>query len=1566
MRKHKGLFAVLLCAALTVSLFAGMAPYAAAEGSFTRAELERIVSESAIAYYLKGPDCQYDSHTLAGLYRMRSAVTRQTLCRSPEDCTPQKRYYTVCSSYPHDVYYSTFGTHPLLQEDMVGTEFPTVATVENRLGLVTGSRTDEELEYPLALISLTSHFCAYGKKVAQIGDTEQYESGWIGHDGMAFFWGDNSFENVTDEQVEMLRQYMRPGDIISVVRGGEDDEDGENSGHTMVFLGDYKGDGVTYIIHSGGSKYNNADSNFEGSEYKSKNNGAIRSGVWTVTGQPSGAYALGFDIVEHYSEQTRNGTIRITPFDELFLRGKTYGPNQRTGDSVIKQFAVMRPIDRLTGWSGAMTDVSDNDAFPKTLTPSAYARAAYPGLEITTLADKTEYNDVQAGGTLTYTVMVENDTDIASMKPRYGENGTDYENLTLTLPLPKNAVYVSTELTDTAAASVPGTASYDAAAHTVTVRGFTSAAGAKYCANVTVEIPAGTRLGTKLELPGGRMTGPETDGYFALSGMTHVVGGAHPAGFDTITSASVTPTAARGKMGAANDVYAAAGYRLELPDTKTLLNSVLTYTFQGLESSRRMQSRILDPEEITDPDALRLRKMLVPNYWGGHKLYTVNAAGVKTNRNRMLDFNEDYLQPGDILVYAYTGTVAESSGRGIVTSTPTAERVYVYLGNSDYAFCDDDGVFQVLHAPLQTFGYSNAKAAGVMTNFDRNGNTPATKPRVEWSAVLTQAFRYSYFLCLRPSLAYETLPTMTPSASVACTVENGGATAGYASFAEAAAAANANPGSILTLHEDTALAANETLAGGTLDLGGHTLTTGSCTLTLGAAQTLRSGTVTGSVSCAGPAAIRDAEIFASGTALLAADDAHVELSGVLLASANTAELPLRTASGAPLANWTFLDDVTVLVPTALAPFDGNGAALGEGVVCCGYGRNAWYQIAGAEDASTYQPVIFTKSFAVRNETTGENYPTFGIALTKASAGDTLRLLRDVHTADLREIGTSLNYGRQVNPTSSNRRYANYVAKSLTVDFDGHTLTVDSSGVNSAGFYLSGSAVEVTFRNGTITAKNGWALNTAIRAMHLDNMKIYGYTDAAIILSDASRTARSILLENGTVVVGGLGGNSGTSSTSNNAIVLRYGDLIVRGGSKVGSLTGLGIRPASANATAEKPNVCSVTVEDGTLFTGRYAYLNADSDYGCYYTGYDHSIIGSTLSFLADTDAQYLRQEHQEEVLEIPGSTTIVAADRSVKLGEAVKLDASYSLNLNDRIVLNYYAADEENAYTDESYALVDGEKLQMVKEGGNRYLAVRESAAKEMGAESTVKPVVFDAAGAAHPGQTAALSIRGYAETVLGATDWEKSDEAKLGRAMIALLDYGAEAQKYFGFETNDLANRNLTDGDHARMKYTRDGIGSYRADKRTVNDPEGLYAASSCVLGSSQALRFYLNLPENRTDRESLGFRVDYRGYKGDKRVFSRSFAELTETELPGVYYFEAPELRAADVLTAVTLTVEKDGSTLACVTDSVASYCARVQLERPETAALADALLIYGLSAQEHFGMPAPAAEENELPVN
>jgi len=315
---------------------------------------------------------------------------------------------------------------------------------------------------------------------------------------------------------------------------------------------------------------------------------------------------------------------------------------------------------------------------------------------------------------------------------------------------------------------------------------------------------------------------------------------------------------------------------------------------------------------------------------------------------------------------------------------------------------------------------------------------------------------------------------------------------------------------------------------------------------------------------------------------------------------------------------------------------------------------------------------------------------------------------------------------------------------------------------------------------------------------------------------------------------------------------------------------------------------------------------------------------------------------------------------------STELPQSWSLNLDDNVVINYYLTDPNGRFTENSFALVDGERTALVREKNEWYLPVSKNAAKDMSKQSTIQLTAVDADGEHYYGKQYTVSVRDYASLMLDTLDWSYAKDTKLGRAMIGMLNYGAEAQKYFSHNTDDLANKNLTEAEQNRMtEYTDAKLAGYRVNTRTVNDPEKLYYASSCVLGSSQALRFYLNLPESRADRGSLNYSVTYKSYNGKERTVTRSFAELTESSAEGVFYFEVPDMAAADVRTNVTLTVKKGGSTIATVTDSIASYCARVYDLYPNTQELVDSVLVYGLSANDYFFEPILVREENEMPV-
>ena len=94
---------VVLCAA------AALACAASAEDIdwSDRAVRRQAVLETAYAYYLKAGCVQYDSTPL--VYRKGAEYSRRTKEGKPEDATPDKTYYTVCSSFPYETYWNALG-----------------------------------------------------------------------------------------------------------------------------------------------------------------------------------------------------------------------------------------------------------------------------------------------------------------------------------------------------------------------------------------------------------------------------------------------------------------------------------------------------------------------------------------------------------------------------------------------------------------------------------------------------------------------------------------------------------------------------------------------------------------------------------------------------------------------------------------------------------------------------------------------------------------------------------------------------------------------------------------------------------------------------------------------------------------------------------------------------------------------------------------------------------------------------------------------------------------------------------------------------------------------------------------------------------------------------------------------------------------------------------------------------------------------------------------------------------------------------------------------------------------
>lgn len=320
----KKLIALLLAAVLVL----GMVPMASAAQSYNT--MQKALLETALAYYYRGPGVQYDSvnMTIQGKYAGDGADLRETDFASPEDGTVQDICYCVCSSYMFEIYYDAFG-------------------------------------YQIAGDPLNC-------KTFKLEDLP--ESDPI----VVFKYNENTGENKEmgkEAAIQKIRSLLEPGDVLVACNL-------KDSGHTQMYLGDFKGDGKDYMIHCWGTKYDIAS----GDDPKE---------------------------MSYKDAHPDGGSIRIQTADELNFSMDGSGTYP-----LIKynNYILLRPLNVL----------KESD-----LTASAKARMQYSGISIDRQADYNKFSSVEQGKDVTVTVKVQNNSKAA------------YKALPVTEKIPENCAYKS-------------------------------------------------------------------------------------------------------------------------------------------------------------------------------------------------------------------------------------------------------------------------------------------------------------------------------------------------------------------------------------------------------------------------------------------------------------------------------------------------------------------------------------------------------------------------------------------------------------------------------------------------------------------------------------------------------------------------------------------------------------------------------------------------------------------------------------------------------------------------------------------------------------------------------------------------------------------------------------------------------------------------------------------------------------------------------------------------------------------------------------------------------------------
>ncbi|MBQ7566183.1 MAG: DUF11 domain-containing protein, partial [Oscillospiraceae bacterium] len=1625
-------------AGLLSGLTVGVQADGFAANTLTREQMETLVQRTAMAYFYKGSAVQYDASAISWGNRYIAKTMRQTNNRDPEDASDLNAIYTVCSAFPHDVYYSVFGKHVITVPLAAGTagEYrdskgvaytpndpvykaleatrnttsyytyhaamaakahpewnlsdpdrdtttvtdPTdpyadvvyyfgpsmgddgsvvlTATLQNgataRLYRQTGgsmvvasSVNAAAQDYSGAALTVTDTYTTLGK-----ANTVSVTSGEEGSETVTVYYPvgsydsesdtvyyyvsdadytlatENTISTLTRADVERIfAEKARPGDILTVLKAGSTEDDTSASGHAMMYLGDVDGDGVGEIIHSWGSGYNN-----EARTETSAKTGVTAGTFAAATTQDSYTYSdLGtvpFTYGKDFAYLATSGATKTDYLDGYDNResnrswysstggaGKNYDGRSGTafvgrngGGSIIIEDWTTR-----LGWSSTFASTTN-----KVDTTKAYGNgyfnmksgtrsSYYPGCDGPASSSVAfQFCILRPLNSSTFTAELSPSAQARQTLPDLGVTKTAEANPFQTVANGDTITY-SIELVGN-----KGRGSYGSGRTTTTAASFNTTIDptAAYAVNVTETLPTGTEFVSCTG--GGTCTG------------------------DTV---------------AWNNVSVTDG------ETKTLTYTVRVTAGRG--------GKIVSPKgkvvSATDPQG-HLSTSEISHLVGGTPLSdsaispTVTATGTGTEIAAAVyqaAYGVDLQLPAtDALIdnlfasdyWSSEGTVSREKfclrdASELTGDARTLRNMVVqnFIGGRHVICYDENGVRTNL-TRLRDFSMEFLRAGDILVYANRSDTTGY----FESSGGEYGTYTYVYlgddtFAYFDENGDYRTVTAPMKTVQYSTTVR----------YAYSAVLTRAFQQHAFVLLRPTQ--AVDDLAANGCDLSGMEIVSGEAEMRISyngeplsepvIFPTLMAAINREKAITQEYGQIRQAE-YISGLR----DDALTPLPVIEIKLLRDAEL--RTASW--IGGNTVLDlnghTIRVIDKAYLFAFGYDernyNSSTGK------FGSTSQAMMAG--DGYIKNGTIVADYLAIYHGNNERLYLQDCAIYARDMGGDCYRTS---------STGGILFWGHAFNSSAGAHLYMeNCVLGTLGNEkpiMNGHPTGAEYDAGTSGT--SSGDASLHVLNNVTIYVPT--AFNEG------ENRHSAWVKDGSKMTVDGTGVMREVTTETATLPVEG--------ATEKEYSVVRFSSGVATiGESKYLTLDAAldaavaADEPTTVNLTSNVILTGDLTIPEGvTLDPGEFTvrgtvYLEPGSAFGAYAAPAElgeNSFGGENYAvFKPDAD---------------------MAVQQSLTLNDAVVLNAAVA----DRGYAGYYALLRWTEGGTAKSAVVEGEDR-----GGLIIFPLVEKKAKNMGDAHTVTIFGVDGEGNAHLARSTTLSIQNYAETVLEShIDWYNDSDAEatggrfganLGRTMTAMLQYGAAAQTYFGYATDDLVSANLTDAMTARItaKYGADALAAARSEKVSgATGDRSLFYGTSSILGENMALKFYFRLPASVWTDEALSavtVKVEYTDHTGVTHTDTFPATDLDRNTSPNFRSHTVNTLVAADIAVPVTVMLLRDGRQIVRAWDSIANYTNRAQAAG--MTALADPMLIYGLTARDYFTSvtappDVPTAGDNELTI-
>ncbi len=317
--------------------------------------------------------------------------------------------------------------------------------------------------------------------------------------------------------------------------------------------------------------------------------------------------------------------------------------------------------------------------------------------------------------------------------------------------------------------------------------------------------------------------------------------------------------------------------------------------------------------------------------------------------------------------------------------------------------------------------------------------------------------------------------------------------------------------------------------------------------------------------------------------------------------------------------------------------------------------------------------------------------------------------------------------------------------------------------------------------------------------------------------------------------------------------------------------------------------------------------------------------------------------------------------------------AGFTLSFEDEILVNLYYTVSHMTDVAEQGMLVfytDPGAADIAKADdvytGSKYVESSESymnttkgiAAKEMGDER-----YYCAYAKLTDGTYAYSPLYQYSPKKYAMSRIQNSTDESMKALCVAMLNYGAAAQEYFGYRTDDLMNAGLTDAQKALVKAYDAAYfnGAAKAD----TDKMGFFAATGGFSGASVSVSFegafainYYFLPSSAVDGEMKLYIWNPDTYTASNVLTAENASEVINMDAQegGAYWGQVSGIAAKMLdetyyVAAVYTDAQGNTQSTGVIGYSLSQYCLNNAKSGRDMESLAGATAMYGYYAKAYF---------------